>query len=85
MALGDPVPGKIFLGQVNKEMDYIGVVWNEPLIEVGKAKEGLNILHLGGYWPLCNAIEFDRVHGKFTRFDDHTKIFDFRGGKVAFF
>ena len=85
MALGSPAPGKIFLGQVNKGMGYIGVVWNEPLIEVGEAKEELDILHLGGYRPLCDAIEFDGVHGEFTRFDDHTKIFHFRGGKVAFF
>ena len=73
----NPVPGKIFLGQVNKGTGYIGVVWNELLIEVDKAKEGSDILHLGGYWPLCNAIKFDRVYGKFTRLDDHTKIFDF--------
>ena len=58
-------------------MDYIGVVWNESLIEVGEVKEGSDILHLGGYWPLCNTIEFDGVHGNFTRLDGHTKIFNF--------
>ena len=49
MTLGSPAPGKIFLGQVNKGTGYIGVVWNESSIEVGKAKEGSDILHLGGY------------------------------------
>ena len=49
IGIGGPIPGKIFLGQVNKGMSYIGVVWNEPSVEVGKAKEGSDILHLGGY------------------------------------
>ena len=63
MLIGRPVPGKIFLGQINKGAGNIGVVWNELLIEVGKAKKGLDILHLGRYRPLCNTIKFNRVHG----------------------
>ena len=29
------------------------------------------------YRPLCNAIDFDRVHGEFARLDNHIKIFHF--------
>ena len=48
-------------------MGNIEVVGNESLVEIGKAKEGLGILYLGGYRPLCNSIKLDRVHGKFSR------------------
>ena len=37
------------------------------------------------FFTLVGTIEFDGVHGEFTRLDDHTLIFDFRGDEVAFF
>ena len=85
LALERPVPGKIYFGQINKGRGDIGVIRNESLVEVGKAKEGSNILYLGECGPWCNAINFDRIHGEFTRFNDHPKILDFWGGKFAFF
>ena len=54
------------------------------MVEIGKAKEGIYFLDFGGGWPGSNAIEFDWVHGKLTRFHNHSKVFDFRDVKLAF-
>ena len=54
-------------------------------IEVGKAKERLDVFDSGGDGPFSNACNFDWVHGKGTRFDDHSKVLDFMHGEGAFF
>ena len=61
------------------------VVGDKLMIEVGKAEEGSHILDFGRGWPGSNAIKFDRVHGKLTRFHDHSEVLDFRDVKLAFF
>ena len=46
------------------------VVGDEPTIEIGKAEEGVYILDFGRSWPGSDAVEFDWVHDKLTRFDN---------------
>ena len=42
-------------------------------------------LDFGGGWPGSSAIKFYWVYGKLTEFHDHSKVFDFRDVKLAFF
>ena len=66
-------------------MGNYGIVGDEPTIEVGKAKEGLYVLDFGRGQPSSNTVKLDWVHGKLTGFHDHSKVFDFRDIKLAFF
>ena len=61
-----------------------GVVRDELMVEVDKAEEGSYILDFGWGWPGGNTVELDRVHGKLTRFHNHSKVFDFRDVELAF-
>ena len=53
-------------------MSDSGVVRNELMVEVSKAKEGSHVFDFGWGRPGSNAIEFDGVHGKLSRFYDHS-------------
>ena len=66
-------------------MDDSGVVGDKLMIKVGKAKEGVYFLDFSGGWPGSNAVKFDRVYDKLTRFYDHPKVFDFRNIKLTLF
>ena len=44
-------------------MSDIGVVRDKMLVEVGEAKEGVNIFYFGRGRPARNPIKFDRIHG----------------------
>ena len=65
-------------------MSNIGEVGDELTVEIGKAHERENVLELLGGGPRSNTIEFDRIHSKFIRMDDHVKVLNFRSGKLAF-
>ena len=60
---GRPVPGEVFLGEVEERASNVGVVRDESLVEIGEAKERANIFHLGWGWPTCDSVKLDRVHG----------------------
>ena len=78
-----PVPAIVFLDEVEKWASDRGIVRDEPTIEVGKAKEGSYILDFSRGWPGGNAVEFDWVHSKLTRFHDHSEVFDFGDVELA--
>ena len=85
LARGGPVPREVFLGEVEERASDVGVVRDEVAVEIGEAKERANIFHLGRSRPIRDSVEFNRVHGQLTRFNDHAKVFDFVGGKLALF
>ena len=58
-----PIPGEVFLGEVEEGAGNIGVVRDETSVEIGEAEERVNVFHLGGGRPVCDSVEFDRVHG----------------------
>ena len=84
LASRGPVPLEVFLSEVNEGTDDVGVVWNESTVEVGEAKEGAYVLDFCWGWPLGDPIEFDRVHGQLSGFDDHSKVFYLVCGEFAF-
>jgi hypothetical protein len=77
-------PSTVLLGKVDEGASNIGVIRDEAMVEVGKAEEGVNILDFLRGRPFGDAIEFDRVHGELTGFNDHTKVFDLSSGKFTF-
>ena len=80
-----PVPLGAFFAKVDEGMGNIGVVKNEVVVEVCKAKKGVYILDCRGGRPFGDIIKLDRIHSQLARFDNHAKIFYFVGGKLAFF
>ena len=84
LAGGGPIPLVVFLGEVKEGVGDCGVVRDEPTVKVDKVQERLHILDFGGGWPGSNTIKLDRIHGKLSRFHDHSKIFHFGDVELAF-
>jgi len=78
-----PVPLEVLFGEVNEGTGNVGIVGDESAVEVGEAKERAYVLDFCGGWPFGNSVEFDGVHSKLTRFDDHSKVFYFVSGEFA--
>ena len=83
LAGGGPIPGEVFLGEVEKRASDIRIVGDESLVEIGEAKERANVFHLSWHGPVCDAIKLDRVHGQLAGFNDHSKVFHLVGGELA--
>ena len=79
-----PVPRQVLFSEVNEWSGDVGVVGDKASVEIGKAKEGLDVLHLFRSRPTGDAIQFDRVHGELSGFNNHSKVFHFVGGEAAF-
>jgi len=58
VGLGIPVPRCVFAGEASKGYDNVGIVEDETSVEVGEAKEGLNLLEILWSWPLENSVNF---------------------------
>ena len=81
---GGPVPRQVFLGEVNERSGDIGVVRNKASVEVGEAEERSDVFDFLGGGPACNTIQFDRIHGKLSRFHNHSEVFHFGGSEATF-
>ena len=75
----------VLFGEVEQGAGNFGVVGDELMIEVGKAKEGPYILDFSGGWPGSNAVEFYWVYGKLSRFHNHPKVFNLWDIKLTLF
>ena len=85
LARRGPVPGEVLFGEVEERASDVGIVGDESSVEIGKAKERANIFHLSWCGPICDAVEFDGVHGQLAGFNDHAKVFYLVGGELALF
>src|SRR5260370_12795091 len=54
------------------------------LIEVHKAKEGLDLLDLHWGWPLHNSADLCQIHSDMVFQDDQSEVFDLLLLKLAF-
>jgi hypothetical protein len=52
------VPRGIFVGKVGERYSDFGVSENESVVEVHKAKEGLNIFYFAGFQPIEDGLDF---------------------------
>src|SRR5260370_7303982 len=51
-----------------------GEVPDEPLVEVHKSYEGLDILYFCQLWPVCDSLDFNGVHHYMVFGDDESKV-----------
>ena len=84
LARRGPVPGEVLLGEVEERASDIGVIGDESSVEIGETEERANIFHLSWCRPICDAVEFDGIHGQLAGFHDHAEVFYLVGGKLAF-
>ena len=84
LACGRPIPRKVFLGEIDKGSGNVGAVRNKTSIKVREAEEGSHVLDSLRSGPTGDTIQFNGVHGKLSRFDNHSKIFYFGGGEATF-
>ena len=54
------------------------------LVEVHKAKEGLDLLDLCWGQPLCNSVDLCQIHSNVVFQDDQSKVFDLLLLELAF-
>jgi len=58
ISLGIPFPRYMFASEVSKGYNDVRVVENGMSVEVGKAKEGLNLLEILQSWQFENSVDF---------------------------
>src|SRR5258708_34908599 len=59
-------------------------VMDKLLIEVHKAKEGLDLLDLHWGWPFCNSMDLCQIHSDMVFQDDQSEVFNLLLLKLAF-
>src|SRR5882762_3741770 len=73
-----PNVGDIFLCESKERVCNLGVIFDEAMIKVAEAKEGLEFLNGLGLGPFGNAGNFGRVHSNGSFRNDDAEIFDGR-------
>jgi len=73
------IPRNVFVGKPCKRYDNVGVVENEATVEVRKTEEGLDVLHLAGFWPVGDGFDFVGGHGEAIGGEAEAQVFG-RGG-----
>ena len=67
-------PGDILARESDQRYDLIGVLGNEPSVEIAEAKEGLDILNFLRFGPFENNPNLLRVHSKSGRRQKKSEI-----------
>src|SRR5258708_3024658 len=57
---------------------------DEPSVEVHKSYEGLDVLHFHQLWPVCDSLDFNRVHCYMVFGYDESKVVHLSTFKFAF-
>jgi hypothetical protein len=63
----------IFLGKIVERAAYLGEVFDEASIEVGKPNEALYFFEVLGNGPINDGFNLDWVHRDFTMTDDQPR------------
>jgi len=58
-------------------MSETGVITNESTVKSSEPKECADILQFLWGWPICNSLEFDRVHGELSSLETKSEVFNF--------
>jgi hypothetical protein len=64
MALVGEGPRNLFAGEAGKRKDDVRVTVDESPVEIGKSKEGLNVLNFSGLRPILNDFDLGLVHSQ---------------------
>jgi len=79
------IPRNVFVGKPCERHDDIRVVEDETTVEVRKTEEGLDVLHLAGFWPVRDGFDFVGGHGKAIGGEAEAQVFGRGGMEFAFF
>ena len=79
------IPRNVFVGKPCERYNDVGVVKNEATVEVRKTEEGLDVLHLAGFWPVGDGFDFISGHGKAIGGEAEAQVFSRGGMELAFF
>ena len=75
-----PGPRVVLTSEEDDGCDNVGVLGNELVIEVHKAKEGMYSFDRGRRTPVSNGSKFHRVHANKTLTNNHSQVF--HGGSI---
>jgi len=79
------IPRNVLAGKPHERYDDVGVVENEVMVKIRKTEEGLDVLHLAGFWPVGDGFDFVGRHGKAIGGEAEAQVFSRGGMKLAFF
>ena len=57
----------VIVSKMGERNDNVGVVVDEPAVEISEAKERLNVLDLSWLWPVLDCFDFVGCHGESFR------------------
>ena len=70
------VPRNSFLGEVGERDHNVQVALDEPVVKIGEAKEGLDVLDFSWFRPIENCLDFVTGHKEPGWGEDISKVFD---------
>jgi len=68
------VPRSILPGEPGKRDHNVQVVEDELAVEIGKAQEGLDVLHLSRFRPVGDSLDFVQRHSQTVRGEAIAKV-----------
>ena len=80
--IGGKFPRNVFAGKPRERNDNVGVVVDEATVEVRETEEGLDVLHLAGFWPIGDGFDLVGGHGESVGRKAESEVFG--GGGVEF-
>jgi len=79
------IPRNVFVGKLCERYNNVGVVENEMTVKICKTKEGLDVLHLAGFWTVGDGFDFVGGHGKAIGGEAEAQVFSRGGMEFTFF
>jgi len=79
------IPRNVFAGKPCERYDDGRVVEDEATVKICKTEEGLDVLHLVGFWPVGDGFDFVGGHGKAIGGEAEAQVFSRGGMELAFF
>jgi hypothetical protein len=65
-----PYKGHILLGEVVKQLAYLGKVFDKASIEVGEPNETSDFFEFRGWGSILDSLYLDWIYGNFAKADD---------------
>src|ERR1700710_852526 len=70
------IPRRVLTRETRERNDKIRIIMDETAIKIGKAKEGLDVLHLAWFGPFHDSGDFVRRHCQTSRGEAIAKVFN---------
>ena len=69
------IPRNVFVGKPCERYNDVRVVEDEATVEICKTKEGLDVLHLAGFWPVGDGFDLVSRHREAIGGEAETQVF----------